>query len=489
MKPKISTHRNLIISAVIIAALNGTSHAAPPPGYTQILLKPQSYADESALNTKIKGRKGFKSDDVHGIGVRVITVPTADAAQLLSSLAADGNVEYAEFDGTAYALGTANDPYYTGGSEWHLSKIQAPAAWDLSTGSTSKIVAVVDTGVNFNHPDLAGKLLSGGYDFIANDSDPTDENGHGTAVAGTLSPATNNALGVAGVSWNTPILPIRVLDASGSGSYSAIANGITYAADHGAKIINLSLGGTTSSTTLQNAVNYAWSKGCVIVAAAGNSGSSSPEYPAACTNVIAVSATDSNDARPSWSNYGSYVDISAPGTNICTLYGSNQYANWNGTSFSSPIVSGVLALMASTNGNLSNSALVTALLNNTDDIGTAGYDVYFGYGRVNAYKAVSAAKALLASDTVAPVAAVTSPANGTTIKGTSQNISFSATDNVAVTKLQLIIDGTIMVTTTSSSATYTWSTRQVSKGSHTLKAVAYDAAGNVGTSAVVTVTK
>lgn len=489
MKTNHKPQHHLLLAGLITLACITAIKAAPPAGYTQILVKARDNANETTLGDKIKARKGYKSDDVRGLGVRVITVPTADASQLLNSLNGDANVDYVEVDGTAQALGTTNDPYFTNGSQWHLSKIQAPAAWDISTGNTSQIVAVVDTGVNFNHPDLAGKLLSGGYDFIANDSDPTDENGHGTAVAGTLSPATNNALGVAGVSWNTPILPIRVLDASGSGSYSAIANGITYAADHGAKIINLSLGGTTSSTTLQNAVNYAWSKGCVIVAAAGNSGSSSPEYPAACTNVIAVSATDSNDARPSWSNYGSYVDISAPGTNICTLYGSNQYANWNGTSFSTPVVSGVLALMASTNGNLNNSALVTALLNNTDDIGTAGYDAYFGYGRVNAYKAVSAAKALISVDTVAPVAAVTSPTNGTTIKGTSQNISFSATDNVAVTKLQLIIDGTVMVTTTSSSATYTWNTRSVSKGSHTIKAVAYDAAGNIGTSTTVTVTK
>jgi subtilisin family serine protease len=226
----------------------------------------------------------------------------------------------------------------------------------------------------------------------------------------------------------------------------------------------------------------------VIVAAAGNSGNNVPFYPAACTNVISVSATDSADARPTWSNFGSYVDVSAPGLDVLTLYGADQYAVWSGTSFSSPVTAGVVALMASANSNLTNAQLANLLIKNCDDIGTAGYDVYFGNGRVNAFRAVTAAKAFVnIADTVAPVAAVTSPANGSTVSSTSQTIRFSATDNVAVTKVALYIDSKLVGSVNASSATYTWNTSKVARGSHTLQAYGYDAAGNVGTSPIITV--
>ena len=358
---------------------------------------------EVALHALLSSRGAKEHGDIPALKVRIVRVPAAAASQLLNALSNHPDVDYAEADFVAKAIGAANDPYYVDGSEWHLAKIQASAAWDLSTGSTGVVIAVIDSGANYGHPDLAGKLLSG-YDFINNDSDPTDDNGHGTAVSGTAAPASNNSLGVAGVAWANPVLPVKVLGADGSGNYSAIANGVTYAADRGARIINLSLGGTSSSRTLQSAINYAFNKNCVIIAAAGNDGNSSPVYPAACSNVVAVSATNFADTRPTWSNYGSYVDISAPGDGILTLYGANAYASLSGTSFSSPVTAGVAALMASVNPRLSNIQIVDLLLKNTDDIGAAGYDVYYGRGRVNAYRAVSAAKSLLTADTSAPTA-------------------------------------------------------------------------------------
>jgi subtilisin family serine protease len=289
------------------------------------------------------------------------------------------------------------------------------------------------------------------------------------------------------VVWNTPILPVRVLDAGGSGSYSAIANGITFSADRGAKIINLSLGGTSSSRTLQDAVNYAWNKQCVLIAAAGNNGNNVTFYPAACTNVVAVSATDSNDVRPSWSNFGTYVDVSAPGANIISLSGADQYASWNGTSFSCPVTSGVVALMASVNSRLSQAQLVDLLVRNADDIGATGYDVYYGSGRVNAYRATAAALALVSDDFTAPVTAITSPADGATVSSTTQRINVSGTDNVAVTKIDLYIDGKLFATSSTSPASFSWSTRKVTRGAHTLQSYAYDAAGNLGVSPKITV--
>ncbi len=477
----------LLIAAICPMFASPANAAQPDTTQVQILVKPKVSMSDAALKAILTLRGASQQGSIPALGVRVIRVPAVAANQLLDALQHHQDVEYAEPDFTAEALGTANDPFFTQGSEWHLAKIQAPAAWDVTTGAAGIVVAVVDTGVLASHPDLAGKVLAGGYDFVANDTDPTDENGHGTAVSGTISPASNNLLGVAGVTWANPILPVRVLDAAGSGTYSAISNGITYAADHGARIINMSLGGTSSSRTLQDAVNYAWNKQCVLIAAAGNNGNNVSFYPAACSNVVAVSATDSADVRPSWSNYGSYVDVCAPGVDILTLYGADQYASWSGTSFSSPVTSGVVALMASKNPNLTNAQLVDLLLKNCDDIGAPGYDVYYGYGRVNASRAVIAAQGSVSADTVAPVATISSPLDGSTVKTPSQKINVSGTDNIAVTSIELYLDGKLFGTSASSSATFTWSTLKAATGSHQLQAYARDAAGNVGASAVITV--
>lgn len=490
-----TTPRSLFLSitalAVTCCLLPFSSTQAQPPAKgnaarteVQILVKPKASMKDATLATILSSQGAKEQGRIPALDVRIIRVPEAAAAQLINALQNHPDVEYAEPDFTAEAIAAANDPMFLNNQEWHLAKINAPGAWDITTGSSNVVVAVVDSGVNTNHPDLAGKVLVGGYDYVANDSDPMDENGHGTAVAGVVSPACNNGLGVAGVSWSSMILPVRVLDANGSGSYSAISSGITYAADQGARIINMSLGGSSSSRTLQAAVNYAWNKNCVLVAAAGNNGNNIAVYPAACSNVVAVSATDSLDAHPSWSSYGSYVDVSAPGVDIATLYGADQYTWWSGTSFSSPVTAGVFALMASKGPALSNSQLVGILLNNCDDIGVAGYDTYFGNGRVNAYRAVAAVASI---ETTPPFTSITSPANGSKVSSRSQNVSVSSSDNVGVTKVELYIDSKLFGSSTSTTASFTWNTTKVTTGAHTLQSYAYDAAGNVGKSAVSTV--
>lgn len=392
-----SFRRLSLFLAAALAALGFQAMAQRvDTGEVQLIVKLKPAMREDNFKGKLNARGSSQRGEIRGINARVVRVPKASAALLKGELERDANVEYVEPDFIAQALGTSNDPYFVQGSQWHLSKIQAPTAWDSSIGSSGQIVAVIDSGVRSSHPDLVGKVLSG-YDFVANDNDANDENGHGTGVAGTLSPSSNNQIGVCGVTWSNPILPVRVLDGNGSGTYSAIANGIIYAADRGAKVINLSLGGTSSSRALQDAVTYAWNKQCVLVAAAGNNGSNVAFYPAACANVVAVSATNSADTRPSWSNYGSYVDVSAPGVDILSVYGNDQYAAWNGTSFSSPVTAGVVALMAAANSTLTNVQLVDLLIKNSDDIGTLGKDVYYGTGRVNASRAVTAAKNFVAT--------------------------------------------------------------------------------------------
>ncbi len=234
-----------------------------------------------------------------------------------------------------------NDPDYD--RQWALPHIQAEQAWREMGDLQPVTVAVIDTGVCMNHEDLEGRVLSGGYDFVDNDDDPEDVFGHGCSVAGIIAANTDNAIGIAGFAPNSAILPVRVLGPSGSGSMADVAAGIVYAADHGADIINLSLGSMVGSQVTKDAVEYAMDKGVTVIASAGNSGGSLPGYPARYEGVAAVGAIDSNGARSSFSNKGG--DIWAPGRDVHTIYLDNGYKALNGTSFSAPYVAAMAAVL------------------------------------------------------------------------------------------------------------------------------------------------
>lgn len=470
-----------LLPALLAGFLMSAGAHAAPSEKVRLLIKPKLEMSETALHALLSAHGGEETRTIPGVETRVVEVPRQTALKLLQVLKNRSEVEYAEPDATAHAFASTNDPYFTNGSQWYLSKIQAPSAWDLNTGAPSVVVAVLDTGVRASHPDLAGKVLAG-RDFADSDSDPTDENGHGTAVAGLIGAASGNGTGMASVAWKTSILPVRVLGKDGSGSHSDIVDGIVWATDQGADVINLSLGGTGSSVTLQNAVNYAWSKGVVIVAAAGNNGDSVPCYPGACTNVVAVSATDSSDIRTSWSNYGSYIDIAAPGSNILTLSGTSSYGAMDGTSFSSPLTAGVVALMRAANPALSNANIVNALLTNADDLGASGKDNDFGYGRINARRAVAAVSgASSAIDATAPTVTINSPSAGGIVSGVT-GVNVSASDNAGVSRIELHIGGSLYAQSSSSSTTFNWNTGNFIDGTYTLEARAYDAANNVASS-------
>jgi subtilisin family serine protease len=326
------------------------------------------------------------------LGMHAIEVPEAASAAILDSLRRSGLFAYVERDYYARTAGDPNDPSY--GAQWHLRKIAAPQAWNLTTGSDTTVVAVVDSGVFSPHADLSAKLVPG-WNFVLSSDDTTDVLGHGTAVAGTVAAETNNGIGVAGVNWSTRIMPLVVVDTGDFAAYSDIAAAIQYAADHDVRIINVSIGGTNPSTALQDAVDYAWDKGAVVFASAMNDSSPTPTYPAGCTHVVAVSATDANDRLTSFSNYGSWIGLAAPGTNILTTTMGGGYAYWNGTSFSAPIVAGVAALVLAVKPQLTAAGLVDLLRETADDLGTPGFDGSFGWGRVNAYRAVMAAQPLM----------------------------------------------------------------------------------------------
>ncbi|MCC7141904.1 MAG: S8 family serine peptidase, partial [Candidatus Eisenbacteria bacterium] len=332
-----------------------------------------------------------------------------------------GEVSFAEPNYIAHMSLTPNDPTYP--SQWaHNNTGQAirytggtvgtadcdtdtDQAWDLQTGSASFILAIVDTGCDTGHPEFAGRVVAG-YDYVNNDSNPTDDNGHGTSCAGIALGGGNNAAGIAGVAWNVKLMPVKVLNAAGSGAYTGVASGITFAADNGAKILSLSLGGPASST-LQVAVDYAVNtRGCAMFAATGNGNASSLDYPAAYSNVISVGALSpcnerksptSCDAENWWgSNYGTGIDFMAPGVRIHTTdirgtggFGSGDYiTDFNGTSSATPHAAGIGALVWSQNPALTRTTLLSVLQTNCDDLGTAGYDTQTGYGRLNAFLAV-----------------------------------------------------------------------------------------------------
>ncbi|MFQ6084398.1 MAG: S8 family serine peptidase, partial [Candidatus Aminicenantia bacterium] len=349
-----------------------------------------------------------------------------------------------------------NDPYY--GYQWHLDNpvyggVQAEAAWDISTG-LGVTVAVIDTGVAYENyregwkryyraPDFNETCFVDGYDFVNNDTHPNDDNSHGTHVAGTIAQSTNNNRGVAGVAFDACLMPVKVLGKYGSGTYADVANGIIWATNNGAQVINLSLGGSVPSLTLENAVAYAYNNGVTVVAAAGNDSSTSIVYPAAYdAYVIAVGATRYDETLAYYSNYGPSLDLVAPGGDLTVDQNGDGYGDgvlqntfnpnsknprdfgywfFQGTSMASPHVAGTAALLIA-NGNATTPDEIRAVLQETaEDLGTAGWDSTYGWGLIDAFAALN-------WTAVANNPPVANSQSVTTNEDTSVAITLTATD-------------------------------------------------------------
>jgi type VII secretion-associated serine protease mycosin len=388
-----------------------TAPDAPPPGSTPIPGPCPSSVASTAVgtggNTSDLGTatsSGTAStDQVVVVAVddegrpELVTTSFEDVASTAASLADDPalDVVAVETDRTMRVAGsvtaTGGDPYRS--QQWALDTLQVATAWAISTGAQVD-VAVIDTGVKGTHTDLAGKVCNG-VAFLNSTGvaqlgqGATDPHGHGTHVAGTVAALRGNGVGVAGVAPSARIIPVRVLDAQGNGSSSDVARGITWAVDHGAEVVNLSLGGGYSSA-VQVAVDYAESQGVVVVAAAGNAGPGGPpNYPAALPEALAVGSHDKNGLVSSFSTRGGYVDLSAPGSGILSTAHDGSWVFMSGTSMATPHVAGVVALMLAAEPGLTPNEVRTRLQATAVDAGSAGHDESYGWGRVNLLAALA----------------------------------------------------------------------------------------------------
>ncbi len=451
----------------------------------------------------------------HGKFHRLRIPANKSVEEMVDTYSKNPNVEYAEPDFTVYAFFQPNDPNFP--LQWNFDNntfggIHMKSAWDIHKGSPSVIVAVVDTGVAYETygkfvkaPDLANTSFVPGYNYVSNTTHANDDNSHGTHVAGTIAQSTNNGVGVAGIAFNTSIMPIKVLDKSGSGTSTAVANGIYFAADHGAKVINMSLGSSQASTAIRDALAYAYGKGVTSVCAAGNEFQSGnpTSYPAAFNEYcIAVGATRFDETRSYYSNTGSYVDIAAPGgdTNVDqnndgyvdgvlqqTFDSSTRFPTtfgywfFQGTSMATPHVAGVAALLIA-KGITGPDNVRAALQSTAEDKGAAGWDPEYGWGIVNATAALQYSSApvhdVAVTDLDVPAVNIkgetVSIAVSVTNQGTAQELfDVTVTDN---TDANQIGNQTVNLPAgATANLTFSWNTSTSSLGGHNLSAQA----GNV----------
>lgn len=443
------------------------------PGRLIVKFKPGTSEGDKLRVLQTAQARGVS--EIHELGVTIIELPE-QASEIAEKRALEQQpqIEYVELDRVhAPAEITPNDFWYFG--QWHLSRIGAPLAWATTTGSSNVIIAICDTGVDAAHPDLAPKLVPG-WNVYNNSADTSDATGHGTAVAGIAAAAGNNTIGVASVAWGSRIMPIRIGSATGSTSSSIIASGIVWAADRGARVVNVSFG-VQGSAVVSNAALYLGGRGGVVISSAGNEGLYF-DLPND-RNILTVSATDASDLLAAFSNYGTFVDLSAPGAGIFSTVRGGSYAAATGTFFAAPSVAGAAALVLSANPNLNAQQVQEILIRSCDDLGATGWDTNYSWGRVNAGRAVAFASGTpeLGVDSTPPTVSFTAPVAGAVVSGVV-SVQVSAADNVEVSSVHLYANGSPIATDTTAPFDFAWSTSELSNGSHTLTARAQDAAGN-----------
>lgn len=355
----------------------------------QVIVRYKFGVDTARLRTKFDKYQAVERAEIKSQRVMVLRLPAALRDQAIRGLQADSDVQSVEIDVARKAEATSpNDPYY--GQQWIWPKVQMDSVWGRAPGpATRTIVAVLDSGINFDHPEFAGKTVAG-YDFINNDDDPADDSGHGSWVSGIYAARTGNNSGIAAGCWNCKIMPVKILDNAGNGTLSSLLQGVQYAIDNNANVINLSLGGPTPSAAEQDAISLATGKGVFVVASAGNSGKDTAHYPSDYDNVVSVAATERDDTLHGSSSFGTKVDIAAPGRTVTTDNAEGNYVSADGTSVAVPVVGSLFAELKGRYPQASPAVLTDAILSSADPC--CGRKI--AKGRLNALKALGKLEAV-----------------------------------------------------------------------------------------------
>lgn len=443
----------------------------------RVLVQPKPGVAESSFHNLVGVAGGVQVGRIAAINVREISVPPQAVEAVARALARNPSIKFAEPDyRMELAYTVPNDPQY--GDAWHLPKIDAPPAWTLSRAD-GVIVAVLDTGIDADHPEFLGKLVPG-WNSVSQNDDISDIHGHGTLVSGTIGAATDNGIGIAAVGWNAMIMPVRVSDRTDGAAYTSdMARGLTWAADQGAHIANMSYM-SWRHLTVQNAAQYMRSLGGLVFGAAGNNGTDAGFAPT--PHVVVVASTTSNDDRSGFSNFGSYVDLAAPGSGILTTARGGGYGTVSGTSFAAPIAAATGALIRAANDQLTPDQIEQVLFDSAVDLGDEGWDPYFGWGRVDAGAATVLAWSV-GVDREPPEVAILEPAANAVVHG-EVRVVVAASDNEEVARVDLHADGRLIGSETVAPYEFLWDSTTVSDGTVRLIAEARDAAGNVSSHAV-----
>ncbi|GIW22315.1 MAG: thermitase [Candidatus Sericytochromatia bacterium] len=417
--PKIIT--TLFVISTSCQRLDIYNEQLQSKNFQEIIIKRKANFLSQDYKVKINSSNYVKN--INKLGIDVIKVPdNKNIYEYIKELSNDPSVEYAEpnyirkimlYEGDLNK--NDNDKYSKISSnlnifksifndpdidlQYGLNVVKANLAWQITTGTPQINIAVIDTGVDLNHPDLKDNLTRG-YTSVRGVATPIDDNGHGTHVSGIIASIANNERGGVGLSPKCKIMPIKALTGKGEGNDSDIAEAIIWAVDNGANIINLSLGGPNAGKTLENAIKYAYNSNVLVVAAMGNNGQRVKNYPASYKNVIAVSATDANNKSASFSNYGDWVSVAAPGLRIYSTFPTYKvelsrfnlplgYASMSGTSMATPFVSALAGLILSKEPNLKRADIRRKIETGANDIDKNGYDEFFGYGIIDAYKSLT----------------------------------------------------------------------------------------------------
>jgi len=439
----------------------------------ELLVQPLPGADAQALGAAYARAGATVIDTIDEIDLTVLRVSPDALETAAATLSAESLLDTVQKNYILQAQATPDDTLYD--QQSYLDTIRAAEAWDISTGAADVVIAIVDTGVDPDHADLAGKILDGWnvWDDVADFSDVA---GHGTEVAGVAAALSDNGIGVTGVAWESPILAIRVADDLGQTTSRHVAAGILWAVNHGADIINVSFAPLWSNRIVRSACQTATIRGSIVVISAGNGGgrTTSRGFPEA----LFVGALNDSRTIASFSDQGPFVDLVAPGTSIRSTTMGGAYGMTDGTSFAAPMVAGVAALAWSANPELRPVSIVAALTDHAVDLGDRGKDSAYGYGLLDAAASVeAAAKSSVIADTVAPSMHVAEPQDGDRLVKRTV-IAATAEDKSGVADVTMSVDGIVVAVDTRDVYRFLLDPGQFEPGRHELSFVATDVVGN-----------